>query len=162
MVLRPGPARRPRSRHESAGLAGGCGLKGTRANSRVSPGRCDDGYGATHFNQVPDAKSRAVYNNNNNRNMVCRVWGPLDGREARTGNGDVDKAYDYAGDTYDFYMNRHNRDSIDGAGYDHHLNSQILLPDSSTTCPYPNAFWNGTQMVYGDGYALGDDVSAMS
>ena len=25
-------------------------------------------------------------------------------------------------------------------------------------CPYANAFWNGTQMFYGDGFAVADDV----
>ncbi len=27
-------------------------------------------------------------------------------------------------------------------------------------CPYENAFWNGTQMVYGEGFASADDVVA--
>ncbi len=25
-------------------------------------------------------------------------------------------------------------------------------------CPFPNAFWNGSQMVYGEGFAAADDV----
>ncbi len=30
--------------------------------------------------------------------------------------------------------------------------------DPAATCPYANAFWNGTQMAYGDGFAQADDV----
>ena len=33
-----------------------------------------------------------------------------------------------------------------------------LLPDDRLRCPYANAFWNGTQMFYGAGYAGADDV----
>jgi len=71
-----------------------------------------------------------------------------------TGNTDIDSAYEFAGDTYDFYSGRFGRDSLDGAG----------LPLISTvrycpkTCPYKNAFWDGSQMVYGPDFAAADDV----
>ncbi|GAA1622685.1 M4 family metallopeptidase [Kribbella alba] len=55
----------------------------------------------------------------------------------------VDAHY-YAGVTDDFYANTFGRNSIDDNG----------LPIVSTvhyTTGYCNAFWNGTQMVYGDG-----------
>jgi Zn-dependent metalloprotease len=58
----------------------------------------------------------------------------------------VNEAYDGAGATYDLYWNTYNRDSIDGKG----------LPLISTVHyqkNYDNAFWNGQQMVYGDGDA---------
>jgi Zn-dependent metalloprotease len=56
----------------------------------------------------------------------------------------VNEAYDGSGETYDLYMEVFARDSIDGGG----------LPLDSTVhyqTGYDNAFWNGTQMVYGDG-----------
>ena len=31
---------------------------------------------------------------------------------------------------------------------------------ASAECPYQNAFWNGTQMVYGEDFSLADDVDA--
>ncbi len=69
---------------------------------------------------------------------------------------DVNDAYDYAGITYDFYAAL-GRDSIDGAG----------MPMISTvrycaggTCPFENAFWDGSQMTYGPGFAAADDVVA--
>jgi Zn-dependent metalloprotease len=56
----------------------------------------------------------------------------------------VNQAYDSAGTTYGFYKEVLNRDSIDGRG---------MRIDSSVhyTRNFNNAFWNGTQMVYGDG-----------
>lgn len=56
----------------------------------------------------------------------------------------VNEAYDGALDTYKLYLKIYRRNSIDGRGkeiistvhYGHHYN---------------NAFWNGTQMVFGDG-----------
>ncbi len=46
--------------------------------------------------------------------------------------------------TYDYYMNEHGRNSIDGAGYK--LRSYIHYDNN-----YGNAFWDGTRMTYGDG-----------
>ncbi|MGI5168441.1 M4 family metallopeptidase [Spirillospora sp. CA-253888] len=63
---------------------------------------------------------------------------------AATGDVIVDQAYDWLGVTFDFFETAYRRDSIDGAG----------LPMISTVHygrDYGNAFWNGEQMVYGDG-----------
>lgn len=56
----------------------------------------------------------------------------------------VNQAFDNAGTTYDFYQQVLNRNSIDGHG---------LRIDSSVhySQKFNNAFWNGSQMVYGDG-----------
>jgi Zn-dependent metalloprotease len=56
----------------------------------------------------------------------------------------VNEAYDGAGETYNLYQNVYQRDSIDNAG---------LILDSTVhyQVGYDNAFWNGQQMVYGDG-----------
>lgn len=56
----------------------------------------------------------------------------------------VNEAYDGSGTTYDFYSEIFGRNSIDDRG----------LPLDSTVHydrDYDNAFWNGRQMVYGDG-----------
>jgi thermolysin len=55
----------------------------------------------------------------------------------------VDAHY-YAGLTYDYYKNTFNRNSYDNKGAA--LNSTVHYGRS-----YNNAFWNGAQMVYGDG-----------
>lgn len=61
-----------------------------------------------------------------------------------TGDKVADQAYDWLGATFDFFEAAYRRNSIDGAG----------LPMVSTVHygeKYDNAFWNGEQMVYGDG-----------
>jgi bacillolysin len=64
---------------------------------------------------------------------------------------DINNAHDYAGDTYDFYFSRFGRDSFNNAG----------AAINSYTCygvNYQNAFWDGTSMTYGDGFAAAEDV----
>ena len=56
----------------------------------------------------------------------------------------VNEAYDGAGATYDFYDKVYGRNSIDGRGM--RLESSVHYGSG-----YDNAFWNGAQMVYGDG-----------
>ncbi|MBB6251600.1 M4 family metallopeptidase [Nitrospirillum iridis] len=56
----------------------------------------------------------------------------------------VNEAYDYAGKTYDFYMQVLKRNSVDNKGM--RLDSTVHY-----STDYDNAFWNGQQMVYGDG-----------
>jgi Zn-dependent metalloprotease len=61
-----------------------------------------------------------------------------------TGDTSADQAYDWLGATFEFYETIYGRNSIDGVG----------LPMISTVHygqSYDNAFWNGSQMVYGDG-----------
>ncbi|MGH2631478.1 MAG: M4 family metallopeptidase [Actinomycetota bacterium] len=57
---------------------------------------------------------------------------------------DVNEAYDGAGSTYDFYREVLNRNSIDDQGM--RLDSTVHY-----SVDMDNAFWDGTQMVYGDG-----------
>lgn len=56
----------------------------------------------------------------------------------------VNEAYDGSGATYDLYKEIYQRNSIDGNGM--RLDSTIHYQKG-----YDNAFWNGEQMVYGDG-----------
>jgi Zn-dependent metalloprotease len=56
----------------------------------------------------------------------------------------VNEAYDGAGATYDFYQSAYQRNSIDDRGL--RLDSTVHYGKN-----YDNAFWNGRQMVYGDG-----------
>jgi Zn-dependent metalloprotease len=57
---------------------------------------------------------------------------------------EVNEAYDGAGATYDLYEEVYGRSSIDGRGM--RLDSSVHYGFG-----YDNAFWNGSQMVYGDG-----------
>jgi Zn-dependent metalloprotease len=56
----------------------------------------------------------------------------------------VNEAYDGAGATYDLYADVYGRNSIDDRG----LRLDATVHYGVT---YDNAFWNGSQMVYGDG-----------
>jgi len=56
----------------------------------------------------------------------------------------INEAYDFSGATYDFYQNAYNRNSVDGRGL--RLDSTVHYDQQ-----FDNAFWDGRQMVYGDG-----------
>ncbi len=64
--------------------------------------------------------------------------------DAATNDRQVDEAYDGSGATYELYFKEYNRDSIDGQG-------MALVSSVHYGRNYNNAFWNGSQMVYGDG-----------
>ena len=106
------------------------------------------------FSQLTDAKSRQVYD----ATSTATLPGTLKRSEgeAAIGDADVDNAYDFAGDTYDYFFATHGRDSFDGTGAA--IIQTVDYCPSPGNCPYANAFWNGSQMVYGDGYASADDV----
>lgn len=56
----------------------------------------------------------------------------------------VNDAFDGSAATYDFYLEVHGRDSLDGNGME-------LVSSVHYGVDFDNAFWNGAQMVYGDG-----------
>ncbi|MFK7835820.1 MAG: M4 family metallopeptidase [Sulfitobacter sp.] len=64
--------------------------------------------------------------------------------DAATGDEEVDRAYDGAGDVFDLYSEEFNRNSIDGFG-------MTMVQTVHHRRKYNNAFWNGAQMAYGDG-----------
>ncbi|WP_070119637.1 M4 family metallopeptidase [Bacillus marinisedimentorum] len=73
-------------------------------------------------------------------------WYSVDSNNAWTANSqaaDVD-AHAYAEDVYDYYYNTHNRNSFDN-------NGATITSTVHYGYNYNNAFWNGSQMVYGDG-----------
>ena len=114
---------------------------------------------ALHFNQIDTALNRTIYDNNNVRSEDLALNPPVctEGNCPGSGN-DYNNAYIYAGDTYTYYLSIHSRDSLDGAGMGLVSTVRYCTTDTSYPCPYPNAFWNGAQMVYGQGYASADDV----
>lgn len=75
-----------------------------------------------------------------------RLPGRIVRREGDPALGDpaVDEAYDGLGATRRYYKEVHARDSIDGTG-------QSLVASVHYLRDFDNAFWNGRQMVFGDG-----------
>lgn len=61
-----------------------------------------------------------------------------------TGDPCVDEAYDGLGATFDFFWNEYGRNSIDDDG-------MAMIASVHFGHEYNNAFWNGQQMVFGDG-----------
>ncbi len=111
---------------------------------------------AFHYSDIKDVKNREIYDAANtpgsSGTLVRSEGGPA------TGIADADLAYQYLGDTYDFYFTRFGRDSFDGAGAT--LIGRVRYCEASGTCPYPNAYWNGSEMRFGANYASADDVVA--
>lgn len=96
--------------------------------------------GARH--REPIRPNRSVYDAKSTEtlpgSLVRREGGPP------TGDAAADEAYDGLGITHRLYADVFGRDSIDGLG----------LPLDATVHfgrLYDNAFWDGTQMVFGDG-----------
>jgi Zn-dependent metalloprotease len=91
---------------------------------------------------VAGGKERIVYNAKNGSQLPgtpTRNEG-----DAASGDAAVDEAYDGSGITYDLYSDVYKRNSIDNNGM--RLDSTVHYQKG-----YDNAFWNGQQMVYGDG-----------
>lgn len=120
-----------------------------------------DGTVLLNFDQLTAARNRIVCDNQNlaGESYVCPTTvNPIVRSEGQgpVGVSEVNRAYDYAGDTYDFFRSRFGRDSLDDDGMQ--LVSTVRHCPDSSSCPYQNAFWDGAQMVYGDGFAAADDV----
>jgi Zn-dependent metalloprotease len=60
-----------------------------------------------------------------------------------------DEVYDYFQNTLDFYFLALKRDSIDDQGFN--LIGSIHYDDDQNPSGYDNAYWDGHQMVFGDG-----------
>jgi Zn-dependent metalloprotease len=94
------------------------------------------------FRVAVSGKDRVIYDAKNGSSLpgtVVRKEG--DGPVADVA---VNEAYDGSGVTYDLYNNVYQRNSIDGNGM--RLDSTVHY-----RVGYDNAFWDGEQMVYGDG-----------
>ena len=86
--------------------------------------------------------SRKVYTANNGTSTPGTLKRSEGG--AATGDSTLDTNYDKLGETYACYKNNFGRDSYDNAGA-----TYVSTVHYSTN--YVNAYWNSTQMVYGDG-----------
>lgn len=97
---------------------------------------------AATFRVAVGGKDRVIYDARNGSNLpgtVVRKEG-----EAPTADVTANEAYDGSGVTYDLFNNVYQRNSIDGNGM--RLDSTVHYRQG-----YDNAFWDGEQMVYGDG-----------
>ncbi|WGV25402.1 M4 family metallopeptidase [Halotia branconii] len=98
--------------------------------------------GGVSFAPSPGEKRRTIYDAKNSQQLPGTIV---------RGEGDppssdecVNEAYDSAGATYELFYEIFDRNSIDDKGL--RLDSTVHYG-----VKYDNAFWNGDQMVYGDG-----------
>ncbi|MGH9857904.1 MAG: M4 family metallopeptidase, partial [Acidobacteriota bacterium] len=94
------------------------------------------------FAVSPGVKRRTVYDAENGMTLPGRMV--RSEGEAPLKDISVNEAYDGTGNIYDFFKSVFERNSIDGQG----------MPLDSTVHYrklFSNAFWNGQQMVFGDG-----------
>ncbi len=98
--------------------------------------------GAVNFAPSPGQKRRTIYDAKNTEELP----GTLVRGESDPPCSDeaANEAYDGAGATFDFFYEILERNSIDDRGL--RLDSTVHYG-----VKYDNAFWNGDQMVYGDG-----------
>ncbi|MCH9648753.1 MAG: pre-peptidase C-terminal domain-containing protein [Deltaproteobacteria bacterium] len=91
---------------------------------------------------VHTAKSWTTYSANNGTSLpgtqLCA------GNQSCGGDNAAQDAHDNSSITYDYYLAKFGRDSLNGSGFA--LRSTVHYQNN-----YNNAFWNGSQMVYGDG-----------
>ena len=94
------------------------------------------------FRVAVGGKDRIIYDAKNGSNLP----GTIVRKEGEPASTDVavNEAYDGSGMTYDLYYDVYQRNSIDGNGM--RLDSTVHYRTG-----YDNAFWDGEQMVYGDG-----------
>jgi Zn-dependent metalloprotease len=89
-----------------------------------------------------EGKHRVVYSADSGDGLPGRLMREEGGTP--TGDPAVDEAYDGAGATYDLYQEVYQRNSLDNLGL-------RLVGTVHYKQGYDNAFWDGRQMVYGDG-----------
>lgn len=99
-------------------------------------------FSAATFRVAAGGKDRIVYDAKNGSSLP----GTIVRREGEPASADVavNEAYDGSGVTYDLYNDVYKRNSIDANGM--RLDSTVHYRTG-----YDNAFWDGEQMVYGDG-----------
>jgi len=124
-----------RRQHALASIVGSAWMRGRRQAglAPLTPGAAASGHGR---------KYRRVFTAQDSRTLP----GSLMMQEGDQPSADVavNEAYDGAGLTYDLFWQTYQRDSLDGQGLG--LDSTVHYQTQ-----YENAFWDGKQMVYGDG-----------
>ena len=134
-------ARNGSSRQRDDALAT-LGVDHTLRLARVTYDLLDARTGRGLFGITGAGKQRSVYDAHGTETLPGRMV-RAEGAAA-VADVEVNEAYDGLGATYDFYADVYDRNSIDDAGM--HLDATVHYGRR-----YDNAFWNGRQMVFGDG-----------
>jgi vibriolysin len=104
--------------------------------------------------QQTDTLETALNRQTHSMAGICD-WNQLPGNLVRsegqgpTADAVINAAHDNAKVVYDFYLQEFGRDSFDDNGAT--IISSAHVPDATSCEGLNNGFWNGTQVVYGDG-----------
>jgi Zn-dependent metalloprotease len=98
--------------------------------------------GAVALTTPAGVKHRSLYNLAHGTRLPGKLV--RDEGAPKTRDLHVNEAYDYSGATWDFFSRVFGRNSVDDRGM--RLDSSVHYSTN-----FDNAFWNGSQMVYGDG-----------
>lgn len=90
------------------------------------------------------ALNRLTYNASNGTTLPGTLVCSDVPADPTCGDTVLQAAHDNAGTVYNYYKSKFNRESINNAG-------MALISTAHFDVDYDNAFWNGDQMVYGDG-----------
>ena len=130
MTTHPDPAVRDRA-HQALEVA--AAARGARA--AIGPM-------ASFLAASPGVKRRTTYDAQNGSTLPGKLVRGEGG--PKSNDTSANEAYDGSGKTYDFYQAAFQRNSIDDRGM--RLDSTVHFRRN-----FNNAFWNGQQMVFGDG-----------
>ena len=102
--------------------------------------------GAVSLMTPAGAKRRTIYNSQQQPLLPGKL---VRGEGSpKTKDVTINESYDYSGVVYDFYEKVFGRNSVDDRGM--RLDSSVHYREDPTEA-FDNAFWNGSQMIYGDG-----------
>lgn len=103
-------------------------------------------YSGSYYYLQDNTRGKGIYTYNaKNRTLLPgSLWSDADNILNTANDAPAVDAHYYAEKTYDYYQSVFNRNSYDN-------NGSILKSSVHYSRGYNNAFWNGSQMVYGDG-----------
>ena len=128
-----------------------CKITGSSACGE--PGVPQNGASGDHKPGDPD---RSVYDAECKDDLPGRLLRG-EGDDPTTGDPEANQVYDNLGQVFEYYADTFNRDSYDDSGAE--LIASINFCENPGT-PTRNAYWDGHQMKFGDGYAASLDVTA--
>lgn len=120
-------------------VAAGKGLKGDKKSIQTVKNR-----EGSFLMDRTRGKGILTYDGANLLELPGKLWKDTDGVFNKAYDGAAVDAHVYAGRTFDYFQSLHGRTSYDGKG-------ARVISTVHYGKDYNNAFWSGSQMVYGDG-----------
>ena len=134
-----------------ANLTGSSAFLASRLTARTMP--------SMHAIKSPSGTKHRVIHDAKGTDQLPGKVVRSEGQKA-TGDKATDEAYDGSGDVYDFYQQLFERNSLDDAGMALVSTVHVAEVDfQGDYVPLSNAYWNGSQMAYGDATTWSSNVS---